>query len=75
MTEYKLFEESKYNRLCGFYITYGIIVFEDGLHTRTISDISVNKEKVEQLISAFNELELSPRHLNEAVEDFLYDFS
>lgn len=75
MVEYILFTENKYSSGCGFYITYGIIVFEDNVHIRTVKDISADKEKVKKLIDSFNENELSPIHLSQAVEEFLYDFS
>ena len=51
-----------------FHDTYGI-----SNETRQIKDISVDKEKVERLVSLCNSLNLSPMHLDDVVEDFLTD--
>lgn len=48
--------------------TYGISYKEI-----VIEDISTNKTNVEKLVRLCNELELSPIHLNDVVEDFLVD--
>ena len=74
MAEYKLFAEDKYDRHCGFYKTYGIIAYEDGNIARRLCDISVDRDKVERMVTLFNEEALSPAHLSIAVEDYLYDF-
>lgn len=74
MTEYRLFIQNEYDRACGYYHTYGISVFEDGRLTRIIKDVSLEREKVERLINAFNDGELDSAHLNQAVEEFLLDF-
>ena len=74
MTEYRLFVQSKFDRVCGYYHTYGISVFENGRLTRIIRDVSLDREKVDRLIDAFNEGELDAVHLNQAIEEFLYDF-
>ncbi len=73
MTEYRLFKQSAYHRAVGFYDTFGISVFVDGELTRIVRDISADREKVERLARLFNEEQLDPVHLTQAVEDFLYD--
>lgn len=53
----------------GLHITYGIS------HNDTmIKDVSIDKVKVEKLITLCNELDLSPIHIYDVVEDFLVDF-
>ena len=72
MVEYKLFIQKKYINSSSHYNTYGIIVFENGRHIRTVKDVSVNKEAVIDLIDTFNKYGLELCHLNQAIEDFLY---
>ena len=73
MTEYKLFTESMYDRIVGFYKTYGISVFEDGKLTRIIKDISLDRDAVERLICAFNDEKIEAVHLSQAIDEFLYE--
>ncbi len=73
MVEYKLLRQEKYYNNCGFYITYGIVVFINGKHARTVCDITTNEEKVQKLVEKFNAYKLAPEHLTQAIEDFLYD--
>lgn len=49
--------------------TYGI-----SYNNTVIKDVSTNKSKVEKLITLCNELDLSPMHIYDVVEDFLVDF-
>lgn len=74
MTEYRLFAESKYEKTCGFYNTYGIVAFVDGEMCRIVKDISMNREHVSEMVKLFNSEELELCHLSRAVEDYLYDF-
>ena len=48
----------------GEYISYGI-----GVEDQVISDISTDRSYVEALLQQFEENELAPEHLQEAVED------
>ena len=73
MTEYKLFLQKEYDRTVGFYDSYGISVFENGVLTRIVRDISLDRKAVERMIYVFNEEQLDTVHLNQAVEEFLYD--
>lgn len=75
MAEYRLFVEKMYDRTCGFYETYGISVCENGIPTRIVKDISLDDQKVSSLVRAFNDEQLDPAHLNQAVEDYLYDLN
>lgn len=54
--------------------TYGITVYEHGDLLFVIDDISLDKEKIDRLVECFNKERLSPSHLDEALENFLYDF-
>ena len=71
MAEYRIYIQSMYDRACGFYETYGISVFDGGVLTRIVKDVTPDREKAERLIAAFNEGDLDPTHLSQAIEDFL----
>ncbi len=73
MVEYKLLKQRKYYSMSAYYTTYGIMAFKGEKLIRTVADISANKTAVEKLIEKFNEYELDPCHLTQAVEDYLYD--
>lgn len=75
MKEYRLFVQSMYDRSIGFYETYGISVFESGEMTRIIRDISLERDKVEALAERFNTEQPDTDHLDQLIEEFLYDFS
>lgn len=49
--------------------TYGI-----SYNDTMIKDISIDKAKIEKLVSLCNELDLSPKHIYDVIEDFLVDF-
>lgn len=74
MIDYKLLTQRKYDSSYGAYDTYGVSVSVCGKTVRVIEDISLEKEKVAALISLCNREALSPEHLDEIVESFLYDF-
>lgn len=48
--------------------TFGILCKEDG---RLINDISSDKDKINSLTYSFNELDLSPIHFQDVIEDFI----
>ena len=54
----------------GSYIGYGISYGE-----QTVSDISVDRVKIEFLIERMNTHELSPLHMMDIIEDFLAEDS
>lgn len=74
MIEYKLLAQRKYDSSFGAYDTYGITISNGGKTVRVIEDISTEKANVTALISHCNHGALSPDHLDEIVENFLYDF-
>ena len=74
MITYKLRAEPKQDPVLGEYKTYGIAVEQEDTVIRVIEDISPDQEKVGRLIGLFNSERLSPSQLDEAVENFLYDF-
>lgn len=74
MTNYELHTEQAYNSEYGAYETYGVTASRNGRIICIVEDISLDREKVEGLIKRFNEKQLSSVHLDEAIENFLYDF-
>lgn len=73
MINYRLFEQTKFYNKSGYYTSYGIIVFDDEVHIRTVPDVSLDKSAVQKLVDKFNKYELDPCHLKQAIEDYLYD--
>ena len=73
MTEYRVFSERRYDREIGEYEAFGIAATESGEVVFSVGDISDSFEEVSALAALFNAEELSPLHLENAVEDFLYD--
>lgn len=63
--------------LCGDWTRtcYGIAAVQvyDGIVTvlDSVTDITVNRQPLEELVKLCNELSLEPIHLNDIVEDFL----
>ena len=51
----------------GDYTSYGI-----GVQDQVISDISTDRSYVEALVKQFEENELAPEHLQDAVEDAIF---
>ena len=74
MIHYEVQKEQAYNSFCGQYDTYGITVYEHGKLLSVVEDISLDRDKVEALADRFNRDQLSPAHLEEMIETFLYDF-
>ncbi len=74
MNCYSIFEEVTSGK--PFPISYGIAFTPDTSAPKfskaiRISDISVDYEKISTLVTLCNQLELSPIHLWDVVEDFL----
>lgn len=74
MIHYELHKTQAFNDCCGQYETFGITVFDRGQIICAIEDISLDRDKVKTLVDRFNREHLSPAQLEEAVENFLYDF-
>lgn len=55
------------------YTSYGIIAISGEKIAITIDDVSTDKTAVEKLINKFNTQKLSLCHLEQAIEDYLYN--
>lgn len=73
MIKYAWFPEIRSDGEGGHYHTYGIAAFESG-RSRYVSDITTDKYKIKALVYTFNNERLELSQLDEAIEDFLYDF-
>lgn len=73
MIKYAWFQEIKSDGEGGHYHTYGIAAF-NGRQKRFICDVTVDKYKIKALVYTFNTERLELSQLDEAIEDFLYDF-
>lgn len=66
LTKWRYIAEGK------FHTGYGIALKGNGIYDAVyISDITANREKAEKIIALCNELQLSPIHLQEVVDDFM----
>ena len=74
LIRYELQTGHAYDNEYGGYETYGITASRCGKIICTVEDVSLDREKVEQLVKRFNEGQLSPVHLDDMIENFLYDF-
>lgn len=71
---YELFSERKFQEEYGWYHTHGILAVSCGQTVSVIGDITLDKEKLLLLIAKFNEEKLELPHLEQVIEEFLYDF-
>lgn len=73
MYEYSVIFECLHDKDIGHYVSYGIICSKTttGEIVSFISDISTKKDFVELLANEFTNLQLSPVHFYDAVEDAL----
>ncbi len=53
------------------YRSYGVAVMEDGVALKRIDDVSLEKNDIVNLVNLCNELELSPVHIDDVIENFL----
>lgn len=51
--------------------SYGIAVYRKGRKLRTVEDITIDRERLEQLVCLCNRCRLSLCHLEDVIEDFL----
>lgn len=76
MSQYEIFTEMLDDPSIGKYLTYGIVGYEMVNKNRKelirVSDVSTDKNKVENLISLCNKERLDPVHIYDVIEDFLY---
>lgn len=75
MIRYKLTSETILDDHKEKRVAYGIRVCKNSTPIKTVCDISDDKVAVEKLIKDFNDYELDICHLEQAVEDFLYDLN
>ncbi len=70
---YKLFEEALYSEETGEYSSFGLCVYrvsgESEEKLLSVSDVSLDREFVEKLAKSFNDFQLSPVHIYEAIEN------
>lgn len=55
------------------YTSYGIVAISGEKIAATIDDVSTDKITVEKLIDKFNTQKLSLCHLEQSIEDYLYN--
>ena len=70
---YRITEQRADNGGAGMRPCFGVALYIGDECVRVIGDISPDREAVQKLIGLFNDEELDPVHLDQAVEDFLYD--
>ena len=75
LTEYKVYQDSEGDSAFHHRHTYGVALYQDGACQRVIGDISGDRKRLEKLVRLFNAEALDPVHLDQAVEDFLFDFA
>ena len=51
--------------------TYGIALADGSDLIQSVSDLSSDKQRVERLAELCTQLDLSPEHLSDVIEDFL----
>ena len=70
--EYRMVEETLLSKELGvYYHTYGIAVFENGKQTELVSDVSLDRTTVKELVRKCNKYALEPIHLYDVIEDIL----
>lgn len=74
MAKYHISKQILTDKNGDFITTYGIAVVDKN-KVRIISDITPDRFKIEKLIEKFNKHKLSSCHIDDAIEDFLYDQS
>lgn len=52
---------------------FGVALFDGDVCLRAFGDLSPDGKAVENLVTLFNAGDLDPIHLDQAIEDFLYD--
>lgn len=57
------------------HLSCGIAVYQGDVLIRTAEDLSRDAEAVARLAALFNDEDLDPVHFDQAIEDFLYDFT
>lgn len=71
---FRLFTQRKTAEGFGEYTAYGIEAVEQNQIICQIEDISVDKDEMLRLIEKFNHEKPELSHMEQVIEDFLYDF-
>ena len=69
--KYKIFKEKLIGESDVQYFAYGIEIIKSGITERYISDITCSYQKLKKLCLLCNQLEVSPMHIDDVIEDFL----
>lgn len=73
--KYKVVEEKLYNVDIGNYTAFGIQMLAVSgrreMILDTVSDVSLDRKKIEQFVLDLNKFKLSPIHLMDVIEDFI----
>ncbi len=69
---YKVVEERLFDIHGKPYITYGIMSQKSEEY---VPDVSLNKENIIRFVDLLNSEDVSPVHLMDVIEDFIYDES
>ncbi len=68
---YHMQKQTRYHPLLGTYSTYDIFAYSSWRPIAMIPDVSLDESLVSKMIQCFNDYELSPIHLYDAVLDML----
>ena len=74
MVKFCWFSEIKSDGSGGHYDTYGIGAFDARGKKRFISDVDTDIERIRALVSALNAGRAELVHLDEIIENYLYDY-
>lgn len=67
---YEVIQTAKISEEFGTYSCFGVKMSHNGKNV-CVEDVALRPEGLERLVKLCNELELSPIHLNDVIEDFL----
>jgi len=65
---YKCIKQSLFDKNIGNYITYGIEITDENI---IVSDVSCNREKVNEIVRIINKYQASPIHIYEIIENLI----
>ena len=73
--EYRIIKERLLDESNVPYFAYGMEIIKSGICERRISDVTCSYARIKILCSLCNQLEVSPLHIDDVIEDFLCDWS
>ena len=68
---YRMITERRQDTDAGWYMAYGIALFEGDRPVRYIPDVFLQREQALDLVECCNRLALDPIHLDDVIEDAL----